>query len=242
MGNKLSLEELSREIEAKGFKLISKYEQYKNISSFILIECEKGHKIQTNLKAIRNSNFACAFCAGKATKAKFVSSVEVPKKQGYRIIGFDNASHNMGVAIFDNGKLVYYRLLRFTEGTAIQRLNKIRDFLEDEIIQNWEPDFIQIESVHHKNNYNLYEVLTKLHGIFEMACDRFGIDFDSVRSSQWRGHFVINSRSREKDKESAIKLVKDMYQIDVNDDVAEAILITKYRSDMQKKDNVKTLF
>jgi RNase H-fold protein (predicted Holliday junction resolvase) len=58
----------------------------------------------------------------------------VPQKTGYRVIGFDNASHNMGVAIFDNGKLVYYNLLTFNQGTATQRLNKIRDTLENQIL------------------------------------------------------------------------------------------------------------
>lgn len=33
-----------------------------------------------------------------------------------------------------------------------------------------------------------------------------------------------------------------MYQVDVTDDVAEAILIAKYRADIESKDKVEDLF
>ena len=108
----------------------------------------------------------------------------------------------MGVAIYDAGKLVYYNLLQFNQGSTLHRLNRIRDVLENQIIPLWEPDFIQFEGVQHQNSYSTYEVLVKLHGIFEMACDRFGVPFESTRSSTWRSHHAINKRNRAEDKKS----------------------------------------
>jgi hypothetical protein len=43
-------------------------------------------------------------------------------------------------------------------------------------------------------------------------------------------------------KAKSIKLVKEMYDIEVSDDVAEAILIAKYRVDLRQKDQIKDLF
>jgi len=98
------------------------------------VVCLNGHEIQTNLKTIRLSSFACPTCIGNASKGFDGSPVIVPDKSGHRVLGFDNASHKMGVAIFDAGKLVYYHLLEFNTGTATQRLLKIRQLLEETIL------------------------------------------------------------------------------------------------------------
>ena len=242
MPNKLPLDQLELELKTKSLALKSSYEDYQSLTSPIVVQCLNGHEIHTTLKTIRSKNFTCNLCVGSATKGDSISSLIVPTKTGYRVIGFDNASHNMGVAIFDSGKLVFYKLLQFNQGTTIQRLNKIRDVLEEQIIPDWEPDIIQIEGIQHQASYATYEVLTKLQGIFEMAADRFGVRIEKDRSSTWRSHFNINRRKREDDKKAAISLVKDMYDIEVTDDIAEAILIAKYRSDMLNKGKIQDLF
>jgi hypothetical protein len=134
MSKKLELQQIESELQTKNLRLKSDYTDYQSLNSPITVECLNGHSIQTTLKTIRSANFTCSLCIGPATKGENISNIEVPRKTGYRVIGFDNASHNMGVAIFDNGKLVYYHLLKFETGTTIQRLNKIRDVLEKQII------------------------------------------------------------------------------------------------------------
>jgi len=183
MAKKMEYNQISHELREKQLKLKSDYSDYSSVNSPIIVECINGHEIHTTLKTVRLKNFTCSQCVGTATKGKHVFTTVVPQKTGYRVIGFDNASHNMGVAIFDNGKLVYYNLLTFNQGTAIQRLNKIRDTLENQILPLWEPDIIQIEDIQHQTSYATYEVLVKLKGVFEMACDRFGIELKRTRSS-----------------------------------------------------------
>jgi hypothetical protein len=75
-----------------------------------------------------------------------------------------------------------------------------------------------------------------------MACDRFKIDYDKTRANVWRSHFHINGQNRSLEKAKSIKMVKDMYKIEVNDDIAEAILIAKYRFDNMQKEELKDLF
>ena len=242
MAKRLELRQIEYELRQKGLTLESDYSEYKSLNSPITVKCVNGHTIRTNLKTIRLANFSCSQCVGTASRGKHVYTKTVPQKTGYRVIGFDNASHNMGVSIFDNGKLVYYNLLVFNKGSAAQRLNKIRDTLENQILPLWEPDFIQFEAVQHQNSYATYDVLIKLQGVFEMACERFGIKYESTRSSVWRSHFAINKRKREDDKKAAIQTVKEMYDIDTTDDVAEAILIAKYRVDIENKGKIEDLF
>lgn len=242
MAKKMPFAMIQKELREKNLKLISDYEDYENLKTPIVVECINGHKINTTLQTTRSKNFTCPICVGAATKGENVSSIEVPEKNGRRIIGFDNASHNMGVAIFDDGKLVYYSLLKFDKGSTIERLNQIRDVLEDVIIPNWKPDFIQFEAVQKQRNFNTYDVLVKLHGVFELAADRYGVSYASTKSSVWRSHFAINKRKRELDKQAAIDLVKTMYGIETTDDVAEAILITKYRSDQLNQYKIEDLF
>ena len=239
---KISLEQLTKELDAKLLTLVSDYEDYTNLNGIITVECAAGHKIQTSLRTIRSDGFVCNACVGNSTKSANISSTTVPRKNGYRIIGFDNASHNMGIAIFDNGKLVYYTLKQFLEGSAIQRLLKIRDFLEKEVFPFWEPDFVQFEGIQHQKSYATYEVLIKLVGILEMSCEKFGVEYESTRSVVWRAHHAINNKNREADKRAAIQKVREMYDIQVGDDVAEAILIAKYRSDMMSRQKMKDLF
>lgn len=53
---------------------------------------------------------------------------------------------------------------------------------------------------------------------------------------------MINGKTRIQQKMQAIKKVKEMYNLDVNDDVAEAILLGKYAADCLKKEQTKKLF
>lgn len=240
---KVEKSQLIQELKEKHLYLESDYEDYKNLIAPIKVRCMNDHVIETNLKTIRASSFTCPICVGQATKGFKNEPVSIPTKKGFRVVGFDNSSQNIGVSIFDDGKLVYYGVFRFTEGTAIQRISKIRDLLEDRILPLWEPDFIQMEDVQlQQNQFRTYDVLLKVLGIFEVACVRFGKPYEKDRSSVWRAHFGINKKKRTLEKQLAIKLVKDMYDIDVGDDTAEAILIGKYRVDMINKGKLKDLF
>lgn len=241
--NKLAPDRVHEELKLKNLILSENSSKYQNLNSQILVVCEKGHEFYTTLKSIRLSSFVCPICVGKETKGfTDEEKMEIGEKAGYRIIGLDNATYRMGISLFENGKLIYYDLLTFVDDNHIKRLNEIRDLFENKILKEWEPDFVQMEEIQLQRSHATYEVLTKLVGTIEMACDRFDIACNKVRASEWRSTLNINSRDRATDKKKAIELVKTMYGINVNDDIAEAILIGRYRSIIDQKKQVKDLF
>lgn len=131
---KLTKPQIEQELKIKNLTMVTSFDDYKSLSTALTVKCLNGHEIQTNLKSIRLPSFSCPVCIGRATKGFTDEPLYVPEKTGERVVGFDNASHRMGVSIFDGGKLVYYTLMEFNHGTAIQRLNKIRDTIENMII------------------------------------------------------------------------------------------------------------
>lgn len=240
--SKVDSSQLYVELTKKGLVLADNSPEYQNLNSPILVQCDKGHKFTTTLKSVRYASFVCPVCVGEKTKGFTEMPTDIPVKKGYRVVGVDNATYNMGLSIFDSGKLVYFKLLKFDSVNHVVRLNEIRDAFEHVVIPLWEPDFIQFEDIQHQNSYAAYEVLIKLVGLIEMAAERFHVEYDKVRANVWRSHFNINGKDRALQKAKSIKLVKEMYDIEVSDDVAEAILIAKYRADLRQKDQIKDLF
>lgn len=222
---RLSNEQIIQEIKSKGFTPVD-LTQYKNLKSPIIIKCGKNHTIETNLSNLRKEAFKCPACyGGKVNLAAYPL-----EKKGLRIIALDNSTQKVGLSIFDDEKLVYYILLNFSGGTFEDRLLKILEYLEDIIIEEWNPDFLVFEDVQFQSNYATYKKLSMLLGILTVTAMKYGIDTETVSSNTWRTHYQI-SKERQTAKQEAIKLVNKMYDITVNDDVAEAILLGRYMSE-----------
>lgn len=221
---RLTDKQINQEIKIKGFEVVD-LTQYKNLKSPIMIKCGQNHIFETNFSNIRRDTFKCPVCYGGE-----VNLAAYPlEKKGLRIIALDNSTQKVGLAIFDDEDLVYYKLLSFT-GSFEERLLKISDYLEEVIINEWDPDVLVFEDVQFQNNYNTYKKLAMLLGVLIVNSMKYGIDNEVISSNSWRQNYQI-SKDRTKAKEEAIQLVKTMYNIEVNDDVAEAILLGRYMSE-----------
>lgn len=218
--------EILQEINSKGFTAVD-ITQYKNLKSPLIVKCNQEHLMETNLETIRKSTFRCPTCHG----GEVTITNAPPAKSGYRILALDNASQNMGLSIFDDGKLVYYSLLKFRDGLFEDRLQKIFEVVENIMIKNWQPDFIVFEDIQYQNNYNTYKKLAMLLGTIILAAKRGGVKHHEVQPVTWRSHMQVKG-TREVAKQMAIELVNKMYGITVVDDIAEAILIGRYAADM----------
>ena len=54
------------------------------------------------------------------------------------------------------------------------------------------------------------------------------ISYIPIPIDTWRKNVGIKSRKREEQKQEAINLVKEKYNIEANEDIAEAILISEF--------------
>lgn len=226
---KISHDQLVKEVNAKGYVLVDD-SNYKNLKSPIVVRCLKGHEIETNLESFRHISFSCPICEGAV---EFKKPTHVPQKEGYRIVAFDQATEKCGVSIWDAGKLVYCDLFIFT-GDMVSRLCKFKSLLEDIIIPNWEPDFLVFEDIQYQNNIMTFKILAMLLGVAQTAARSKGIEFDVVLPKVWRSGLGYSGKNRAEEKALAKQKVKEWFNIDANEDMAEAILIGKYAAKFHK--------
>ena len=224
--SKLSEEKIKAELQGKNFTLIDA-SKYETLNSPIIIECNKGHQLEVSMNVFRKPSFTCP-CCDKAIS--FINPKIVPEKKGYRVIAFDQATEKFGLSIWDGGELVFYHLFIFT-GDLISRLVKIQKFISEIVIDAWKPDYIVFEDIQQQNGAVLtYKVLAMLLGVIQTTCAKKEIPFEVVFPNVWRKKIGTCGKTRREEKMLSIAVVKEKFNINVTDDVAEAILIGKYGS------------
>ena len=235
---KMAEEKIQAEVEALGYELVDA-SKYENLLTPILIKCKQDHLIEVSLGNLRKASFTCP-CCDKAID--FVNPRSVPDKgSARRIIAFDQATERFGLSIYDDGKLVFYHLYNFS-GDLTARLVKIRRFIQEIVIDNWEPDFIVMEDIQYQNGILTFKILAMLLGIVEEVCAENNIPYEVVSPNVWRKYAGTCGKSRKEEKLLSIAIVKEKYNIAVSDDVAEAILIGSYAVKTQSKPKVTTAF
>lgn len=229
---RLSRESLINELAQKKLTLIDD-SNYKSLTSFIKVQCENGHLIETTIADIRKPSFECPCCN---RHSDFVNPSAVPLKKGYRVIAFDQATEKFGLSIYEDGKLIFYNLYVF-QGDLSNRLMKIKKLVESVFIKAWEPDFIVFEDIQYQHGAVLtYKVLAMLIGIIDELCTEYNIPHEIVSPNVWRKYAGTCGKTRKEEKMLSIAVVKEKYNINVSDDIAEAILIGQYGSRMHKKE------
>ena len=143
---KLTHQQILEEVQSRGYELVDD-SLYTNMASRIIIKCPQGHLIETCLNDFRKVSFTCPVCDKDVS---FINPKAVPIKNGQRIIAFDQATERFGLSIFDNGKLVFYSLYTFS-GELVNRLVKIKKFINDIVIKEWKPDIIIMEDIQYQN-------------------------------------------------------------------------------------------
>lgn len=202
--------------------------QYENLHSQMDIKCNVcGKTFQTDIETLRNKNFTCPCCEEQPVRYR----VQPPPKAGYRIIGCDQATQHFGISVYDDGKLVYFDCIEF-RGEVDERYVQIWNFM-DQVIKTWQPDFVELEDIQLQQNggiggYNAFKILGGLLGVMKTVLRKNKIPYEEVLNKVWQAKFLIGGRDRATQKANVIKKVKSLFNIDVNDDTADAILIGKY--------------
>lgn len=146
-----------------------------------------------------------------------------------RILAIDASTKSSGLALFEEQKLIDYKCLTASSTDLIKRIQKIVIELNTYIKNNF-VDKIILEEVRPEQGRNLttYRALMWLQAAinFMMHENYPNVKIEYVYPNEWRALCRIRTGrgiKRDNLKNADIQFVKDTYNIEVNDDIADAI-------------------
>lgn len=155
------------------------------------------------------------------------------------ILTFDQATNKTGWCYMPDGTPQQYGEIDLSEiKDTQQRMSKMKSEIWN-LYNKLQPIIVGLEdttlrTINYKKgntiiikplNVEVFKTLTKQLGIIENNMFEKEIEVIAVLPSEWRKTCGIKGKEREIQKENAIKFVKEKFNIDVNDNIAEAICI-----------------
>ena len=160
----------------------------------------------------------------------------VAAKGKVRVVGFDQATIDFGISVFDDGQLTWCSVKHLT-GETNKRLMNAGLFVA-EVVEILQPDYVIYEDIQYQtttaySGYTTFKVLAELKGIVGYELDKAGVPNEHVLNKVWQAKYGIRGRGRAEQKLNVISKVKFLYPhlTNVTDDIADAVLIGKYGAD-----------
>lgn len=155
-----------------------------------------------------------------------------PKSKGFRILAFDQASITSGWSAYDDGELVKYGYWTSDGNHSTDRIMKTKHWFAN-MIQTWKPDLVVLEDIQLQKfdggeQVVTYKKLAHLQGVLENYCYENGYIYKVVPAATWRAHSQVKGKTRSDKKRSAQLIVKSLYDMNVTQDEADAILIGRW--------------
>jgi len=240
--SKIKLEDIINELKDKDWVVLS--EAYENLNSEMIFKCPEGHKVYTTWKKLRNKT-ECPVCKSNIYKDQN-SNIVSKKKNDFRVLALDQATRITGYSIYDNNKLIKYGTFETELTDEIERDHALKVWLVN-MINNWKPDLVGLEDIQLQNfgekgkgkefsNNNgvgiqTYKVLAHLQGILMETCFENRISYVICPPATWRAHCKVTGKTKSDKKRSMQIKVKELFDISVTNDEADAIGIGKYLSE-----------
>lgn len=148
-----------------------------------------------------------------------------------KILSLDLSTKSSGWAIFEDGFLIEYGCITASSTDLIKRIIKIENELEEILKKHKGIDKAIAEEVRPENgmqNIKTHRALMWLQGYIAILLHKYKINLDLIYPSSWRAAIGIKTGrgiKRTSLKEKDIQFVKENYNLDVNDDIADAICI-----------------
>lgn len=143
------------------------------------------------------------------------------------MLSIDASTNKTGIAIFDNAYLINYFLLDYSSDKLMDsRFKKMALELID-VLRKFKPDIVYIEETVVNRNVQCQRFLSRLQGVIYGWCILNDCEFNTLRPTEWRKLVRMETGKKKRDelKRMAIEMVKENYNIETTDDIAEAILI-----------------
>lgn len=146
------------------------------------------------------------------------------------LIAIDASTKSSGIAIYKHNKLQKYDCIKATSSDLFNRIKVMVDAIKKQLIQNPDLEYLVLEQVRQQGFMNIktYKALMYLQGcICMMIHQNFKhITIDFMYPSEWRKVCQISQGrgvQRKKQKQNDINWVQKNFNIEVNDDIADAI-------------------
>ena len=225
---RISIDEIKSSLSADGWTLVS--EKYTNLDSNLEYKCNKGHVVVAPWKQIRKDRI-CPICMREHLKVKDFKGRK-KKKDEYRVLALDQATHFTGYAVFNNRDLIDYGTFQAHGDNEIARCMQVKQWMLS-LIEQYEIDFVGLEQIQLdvQKSAPTFEALAHLQGILMLTCLEENIPYKAAHVSTWRAHCGVRGKTRVDVKRSMQLIVKKWFGILPTDDEADAIGIGKYFSD-----------
>lgn len=150
-----------------------------------------------------------------------------------KILALDLSTKSSGWAVFDNGILMDYGCIASSSTDLMKRIKVMLAGLQEVLQKHNDIDKIYAEEVRPENgmqNIKTHRALMWLQGAAALLIYDFNkkIELELIYPSSWRAAIGIKTGrgiKRTSLKEKDMQFVKENYNLDVNDDVADAICI-----------------
>lgn len=206
---------------------------YTSLQGELKFKCPEGHEFISSWGKVRDK-FNCPICKKNSV---FSAPIIKPKpKNKVRTLAIDQATLISGFAIFDGEDLVHYGTFEVNDSKEIIRIHKIKEWLIS-MVENWKPDFIVLEDIIYDQMKGVitYRTLARLQGVLSECCYDLNIDFEIVPAATWREYCKVKGKKRQDKKKSMQLIAHDKYNVNVSEDIADAIGIGLYGSSHYKK-------
>lgn len=148
-----------------------------------------------------------------------------------KILAIDGSTKSTGIAIFEGSKLISYDCITASSDNVFKRIRKMQTEIRKILEENSDIKTIYIEDVlpeDVKGNRTVFKALMYLQGYLCEVFKDFNIAPTFIFPSEWRAKCGIHTGKgikRDPLKAEDVKFVKDKFNLDVNDDIADAICI-----------------
>lgn len=158
------------------------------------------------------------------------------------LLALDQSTNNTGFAVFKNQELIAHGIKNFNGNNYVQRVEKLREWVESLIIAVDNDieiviEDIQLQTFSNKQNIGenpgiqTFKKLAQTQGALLTLFEEYNINYYIALATQWRKTCGIpegRGRARSQLKAAAQAYVKEQFGIDVTEDEADAICIGKH--------------
>lgn len=146
-------------------------------------------------------------------------------------MAIDASSKQTGIAIFEDDKLIDKILITSNDKDSLNRIEEMTNKIGQIIYHKYSINRVVMEDILPTDvgkNQTIFNVLHYLQAQIVLLMHRLQIPVELCTASHWRQMCGIRTGrgiKRDELKAADIAFVKEKYNIDVNDDVADAICI-----------------